>query len=195
MVSLGELILKFAQVDRVTYFPDGKTRESDTDHTVMLGVVACSLAAKFYPSLDLGKIAQYAFVHDLLEAYAGDTPSFNITPEAKAAKDTKEKEALSMLQGEFGALPWIVETIERYEALDDSEARFIKTLDKCMPKITHILNNGAWFREQGTTREEMVEFFKKQHAMFTEGYGKEFSELLILIRSLMDRVIETCFPE
>ncbi len=193
IIELGQLILQFGRVERATYHEDGKRKETDTDHTVMLGVLGCSLAAHLYPKLDLGKIAQYALVHDLVEAYAGDTPSFNITNEAKANKNQKEKEALHKIEENFKGFPWLVHTIKDYEHLVDSEARFIKTLDKCMPKITHILNKGTYFREVGKDKKEMIDFFIEQHASLTETYGKEFPELLVLIRKIMDMTIKECF--
>ncbi len=42
MVGLARLSLTFGQDNRITYHPDGKTPESDTDHTVMLGIIACT---------------------------------------------------------------------------------------------------------------------------------------------------------
>ncbi|HVB19970.1 MAG TPA: HD domain-containing protein [Candidatus Paceibacterota bacterium] len=161
VIALGQLVLKFAGVERITYHEDGKTRETDTDHTVMLGIIGCSIAAKLYPHLDLGRVSQYALVHDLVEVYAGDTPTVNISSEARVDKEKREKKALARIEKEFTAFPWLAETIFSYEALVDIEARFIKTLDKCMPKITHILNKGVYFKETGKERQEMVAVFQQ----------------------------------
>lgn len=194
MIALGQLVLKFARIERVTLHEDGLKNESDTDHTVMLGIIGCNIAAKLYPHLDLGKVSQYALVHDLVEVYAGDTDSFNITVEAKKNKDEREMAALKRIEKEFTVFPWLVETLHSYEALGDAEARFIKTLDKCMPKITHILNKGAYFKETGKNREELVIFFEKQHRGLAEGHAKEFPEMMTMIRVLMDITIDASFP-
>lgn len=194
IIELGQLVLAFARVERGTYHEDGKTSESDTDHTVMLGVIACNIAAKLYPRLDIGKVAQYALVHDLVEAYAGDTHSFNITQEEKERKDMKEKGALETIRKQFPIFPWLTQTIEQYEALTDEEARFVKALDKCMPKVTHILNKGSYFRKIGTTKDELFNWFEKQHQSLRKGYAKEFPELMTLMRTLMDMTIEATFP-
>ena len=74
VIALGRLALRFGRVDRITYHDDGVTAESDTDHTVMLGLIACAFAAAHLPDLDVGLIAEFAPVHDLVEVYAGDTP-------------------------------------------------------------------------------------------------------------------------
>ena len=66
-LSLAKLLLQFGRTNRITYHEDGVTPESDTDHTVMLGVMACAFAARYAPHLNNGKIAQFAFIHDLVE--------------------------------------------------------------------------------------------------------------------------------
>ncbi len=90
LIDIGKLILTFAKVNRVTLHEDGVTQESDTDHTVMLSVSACALASKLYPELNLGKIAQFAIVHDLVEVYALDTNTINITDSEREEKKDRE---------------------------------------------------------------------------------------------------------
>jgi len=85
VVRLGQLALAFGRVNRITRHEDGTTPESDTDHTVMLGLIACALAERWYPHLDRGLVAQYALVHDLVEVYAGDTPTLAIDAAGAAA--------------------------------------------------------------------------------------------------------------
>ncbi len=137
-LELGEFMMKFATVYRATYLNRKFDKESDADHTAMLAVMACAIAQKFHPEYDLGKVAQYALVHDLVEVYAGDTNTINFNTIDKAAKDKAEAKALEQIENKFGkTFPWIHETIRKYELLDEPESRFIKTLDKCMPGITH----------------------------------------------------------
>ena len=79
-VRLAALVLQFGRVNRATFHPDGIRRETDTDHTVMLGVLAAALASRWHTlGLNVGRVAEFALVHDLAEAYAGDTQSFDIT--------------------------------------------------------------------------------------------------------------------
>ncbi len=148
VIEAGKLVLRFGRVDRATYHEDGIRKETDTDHTVMLGVIACAFASRFLPHLDIGKVAQFALVHDLVEAYAGDTLTFGISDEGRAEKERREIEALKRIRREFSAsLTWIPEMIARYESLDTPEARYIKMLDKAMPKITHVLNRATYLRQ------------------------------------------------
>ena len=185
---MGELIFKFAKVNRVTYLDEGVTPESDTDHTVMLSVCACALAEKIYKdTLDLGKVAQYAIVHDLVEAYAGDTDSFGITEEGRAAKAKREEEAYHMICQKFDTVfPWIGEIIGSYERMETKEARFVKTVDKAMHKISHILNKGAYFKKRGLSEEEMWRDYTILVRTAEQKYGAEFPEVIVILEELME---------
>ena len=166
VIRLGELAMKFGEVNRITLHPDGITPESDTTHTVMLGLVACAFAQKYLPQLDVGLVAQYALVHDLVEVYAGDTPTLRLlTPAQKAEKETREGEALRRLSREFVyGFPWLVATLHTYEASATPEARYVRTMDKVLPKITHMLNACAGLHENGITPEELDRRFRHQAA-------------------------------
>jgi 5'-deoxynucleotidase YfbR-like HD superfamily hydrolase len=187
LVDIGKLVLTFARVNRATYHEDGVTPESDTDHTVMVSVCACALAEKLYPdSLDLGQVAQFAIVHDLVEAYAMDTDSFGISVDGKKEKDAREYEAFLRIKEEFKDIyPWIPNMIERYEALDTREARFVKTVDKLMHKITHVLNKGAYFKVRDMDAETMWNNYQTLVRAAEEKYGTEFPEVLALMDELI----------
>jgi putative hydrolases of HD superfamily len=188
-IALGLLTLRFGQVERITYHPDGKTPESDTDHTVMLSLIACALAERTAPQLDLGLVAQFALIHDLVEVYAGDTPTLRIGAAERAAKHRREVEAAHRLRVEYGpTLPWLPETIERYERQDTPEARFVKALDKAMPKITHYANGARTLRDQGMHREELTAVYEQQAADIA-AYAGEFPALLNLRGELVELVL------
>ncbi len=189
VIDLGALTLKFARVDRITNHEDGVTPESDTDHTVMLGLVACAYAARYATHLDIGKIAQYALIHDLVEVYAGDTPTLTKVPWDKKKKHEREMRALKRIQKEFSkTLPWIPTTIARYESLKDPEARFVKTMDKIMPTITHFLNNGKTLKKYGYTPQEHKIDLNNQRSLAMAHYAYDQKEALKIygeVRSIL----------
>jgi putative hydrolases of HD superfamily len=195
LVDVAQLVLTFAKVNRATFHEDGETPESDTDHTVMLSVCACALAERLYKdTLDIGLVAQFAITHDLVEAHAGDTDSFGLSEEGREAKQDREHQAFLLIKEKFGAIyPWIGAMIERYEALDTKEARFVKTIDKVMPKITHILNGGAYFKKRGMTEEEMWRDYGTVVVIAEEKHGAEFKEVTDLMRELMAMVREKSY--
>lgn len=192
VIDLGRLSLAFGTVNRITYHPDGVTPESDTDHTVMLGLTACALADRWvHLNLNVGLIAQYALVHDLVEVYAGDTPTLRQPgADAKAAKKQREQEAQQRISREFvKTLPWLPSLIGGYEALATREARFVKALDKLLPKITHILNGAATVREQGMSLDEVAARYDAQVDEL-RAYAADFPELFDLRRELVALVLE-----
>jgi 5'-deoxynucleotidase YfbR-like HD superfamily hydrolase len=75
-LRLARISLAFGRVERATKHEDGVRPETDTDHTVMLGFVACELAPQ---RLRRPLVAAYSMVHDMKEVYAGDTQTLTIT--------------------------------------------------------------------------------------------------------------------
>ena len=89
---------------------------------------------------------------------------------------------MERLDGEFGQrLPWVTSTLARYEAQTLPEARFVRGLDKCLPKIVHLLDGCAGLREQGMDPDELRAVFVRQEADMRRYVG-EFTELMDLPR-------------
>jgi putative hydrolases of HD superfamily len=193
LISLGRLSLQFGRVDRITFHDDGTTPESDTDHTVMLGLVACALAAGH--GLDVGLVAQYALVHDLVEVYAGDTNTLGgLSAEAKADKRAREHAAFLRIKDEFGdGMAWLPETLANYEIWFSPEARFVKAVDKLLPKVTHILNGCVTLHQQGVDPDRQAARYVEQRAEIA-AYTSEWPWLLDLHAELVERVMERFAP-
>ena len=190
VIALGQLSLAFGRVPRITRHEDGERPETDTDHTVMLALIACALAPQIRADLDLGLVAQYALVHDLVEVFAGDTPTLRVLDAAaRAAKAAREREAYERIAAAFGAtLPWLPDRIGEYEARRTPEARYVKALDKLMPKITHLLNGLATIRRQQMDVDELRARYTAQRDEL-RGYAADFPALLDLHAALVARVL------
>lgn len=188
VIALGQLALDFGRVNRITYHQDGATPESDTDHTVMLGLVACALAHG--TDLDVGLVAQYALVHDLVEVYAGDTATLRaLSGDAKADKKAREQAAYCRIFNEFDrAFPWLADTIANYEHQEDREARFVRALDKLLPKITHLGNGCATLHEQGMAFDQLTARYDLQEQELM-AYAAEFPIIFELRADLVGRVL------
>lgn len=194
LIDVGKLVLTFARVNRVTLHEDGSTPESDTDHTVMLSICACSLAQTLYPKLDVGMVAQFAIVHDLVEVYAGDTNTFNITKEGREEKEEREEKAFKRIKQEFdGIYSWIPSTIKAYESLETDEAQFVKVVDKIMTKLTHRINQGAYLRREGITKEETARHYGDQTKIIQEKYGKKFPEVITILTTLTESILDETY--
>ncbi len=140
--DIGRLANNYGGILRMTCLAD-RSREPDSIHALHLTALAVPYARAHYPDLDVGKVALYGPLHDLLEAYTGDVPTFAITPEGLNRKKQQEENAHRLLELQYGhRWPELVATVEAYESLADDEAAFVKALDKNDPGYTHFRNDG-----------------------------------------------------
>jgi putative hydrolase of HD superfamily len=191
VIDLGRLALAFGRIERTAcWHPDGLKREDDADHTVMLGWIAPALAQRLYPGeLDATLVAQFALIHDMPEVYAGDTSTLRIDSGGREAKAERERKAAWRIWCEFiDVLPWIPRTLADYEQQVMPEARFVRAVDKILPKIVHLLDGAKGLIEEGMTPAELRDVFDRQ-ATDMAAYAGEFTGLLNLRAELVDRTI------
>lgn len=181
--SIAQLALRFARVERVTRHEDGVRPETDTDHSIMLALVACDLAPE---GLSRARVSEFAVVHDLVEAYSGDVQTLIIDAAGRAAKEERERAAFARIRAEFGEGSWIVETLTAYEAQAEPEARYVRLMDKVLPKLTHLFNGCVAAREL-TTFSGFVASHEAQHRKLAAEYGGEpwAAEILTLLQDAM----------
>lgn len=182
-VAIAGSVLALGEIERATYHPDGKRAESDTTHTVMLGL----LAAEFAPStLRKGLIAELALVHDLAEAIAGDTQTYRITAEERQAKEERERQASRELQRRIGYLSHTAMLLREYASQATPEARWVRLIDKLCPQLTRVFNGSRGpQRELVGTREAFRERNAKHLSALTEQFP-EFADGLRLIGDAMN---------
>ncbi len=182
-IQLGQLVADFARVERVPRWADNR-HESDVEHSYLLALVACELAAAYYPELQTGLIAEFANVHDLVEVKVGDTPTFLATPEQLDEKIVREHTALRELQAE---LPnHTVEMLTRYEEQHEPEARFVKVVDKMTPAIVNIVSGNLrpMYEDYAIhTSEEFLETANHRDTILAEKYP-DFPEIVEACRLL-----------
>lgn len=191
LTNLSKVLMQFAKINRATYLDTNDTPESDTDHTVMLAIIACAVAASYEPTLDIGKVAQFAIIHDLVEVYAGDVNTIDFENIDHEAKESAETAALQRIATEFGeSFPWIHETIIAYERLDTAEARFVKTLDKAMPTLTHLHTNNQAVHDSFNDPAAFETSVHKRRKQILSTYGADQALALAIRTTLIERVIE-----
>jgi len=156
---LVRLALQLGRVDRGLAHPDGYP-ESDTDHSVNLAWLACSIAREFYPDLNLGLICQFAVVHDAVEVYAGDTYAVTAGDAGRKKQKEDEEKALYRIWDELPLLEWLPRMIDRYEQKDTREARFVYLCDKLAARVVLRLEGdaAARLRAQGSTDQDVVAY-------------------------------------
>lgn len=139
---LRGLLLPLADVRRTMVIPgQPERRENVAEHSFFLAGLACALAGRVDPGLDVGLVAQFALVHDMVEARTGDVSVW--APESELrAKRGREEVALADLLKEFGPVfDWFGRTLRDYETLTTPESRFVYALDKIVPHAMVVLGN------------------------------------------------------
>jgi len=186
-LALAALALRFSRVERATLHEDGVRKETDADHVVMLGLLAAELVPRERGDLDPGLVALLIFVHDLPEAYAGDTNTLRISSEEQAAKRQREAAARERIAGELQSLGGfgVAELMGIYEAQIRPEARFVRLLDKIAPKLTHATNGCAAPKAMGMDLDELRALHRRQFDELLAEYP-EFPTALNLLRAAMD---------
>lgn len=158
--QVGELSMRVAREFRVPVYPDGRA-ESLSEHSQTLAMVSLELASRFYPELDLGRVALLAVVHDLaeIEAVGGDTSTLGITESGLEAKIAREAEGSRRLRVKYPFARHLLDLMDGYEpeapSVDD-EAALVFITDKIVPTIMHTNNGMAILREKGITTGELL---------------------------------------
>ena len=193
LVAFCDLILQFGQVFRATMDSNGNP-ESDTTHTVMLAMLVLCTAGKEKIPLKIDLCLGYALVHDLAEAKAGDTPTLiELTPEQQALKDAKEAKARKQIREELSGFPVLLQLLDAYETQEDPEAKFVKVLDKILPKLTHSGNGYRVPLANGFTKEAFAARLHRQAEMLKK-HAPELEYAHSLYRFTSDHAIQN-FPE
>ncbi len=152
---MRELIVPFYEIERAIplLLKKGRRNENDAEHSWSVALMACLLAEHIDSSLDIGKVCQFAVVHDLAEIYAGDTNVFGPEDEHQT-KQEREERALRELQNDFAHFPWLVTTLTAYEQQNTAEAKFVRSIDKLVPLLFDYITEGIYFREHKYTLED-----------------------------------------
>lgn len=195
LLTIGSIATEFATVQRAPYYREGR-RETDTDHTVHLGLTATHLAVQLYPDqLDPGRVVLMSMVHDLVEVYAGDTRTFGASAQDLMIKEVREKRGFDRLSRELP--PSLFETLTAYETQIEPEARFVRVVDKFLPAIINTVNLrfSAFLEDYGVYDAQQVEYeFRLKTAKYAD-YFVEFPEVLVISQAAHDYMMQMYFDE
>jgi len=180
-----DLALPFYLIGRDAVVPVGTRRfENDAEHSWSVAFLACSLAPEVDKSLDVGKVAQFAIVHDLIEVFAGDTSPWH-QENIRASKEVREAQALKAIEERFARFPWITAAIKEYESKLSNEAKFVWAVDKIIILILRHLDKGRYYIETSVTKElfdeRLVDHRRKAHAH--PAIGEYYEQLLEVFKA------------
>jgi putative hydrolase of HD superfamily len=188
LIDLQKLLLTFSQIERIIHREHhGKiVQENDTEHSYNLTMTAWFLS-QYFPELDKDLLIRYALAHDMVEVHAGDTYVF-ADAATLASKTDREHAAFKQLQTEWHDFPDLLEAIESYEKRESPEAKFVYALDKIIPVMTILINDGYTWKHEHITPEQLDSIKRTKVALSPEisPYYDELYELFMSNRQLFD---------
>lgn len=190
-LQLGALSSRLALEDRTLVNHMNGRPENVAEHSTMLAIVAPGIAEKYYSDLDANLVARFASIHDVVEAYVGDTTTHIINERKLREKANREAKALEQLKEDFSSLPNFVKLVEEYEAQEIPEARFVRIIDKWMPVLVHFADKGKTIHAY-THKQELMDSFAARSAQLKEQYP-DFIYLVTIREELTELAAKNFF--
>lgn len=159
MQRIVDFILELDKLKGVTrkVRPLGLDRyENSAEHSWQLAMLAASLAQYAETPVDIDRVIRMLLVHDIGEIDTGDTMAFveGGREESKAAELAAATRIFGMLPEQQGA-PFLALWRE-FDHDETPEARFANAMDRAMPVLLNLANNGQSWRENGISYERVV---------------------------------------
>ncbi|MDR1071371.1 MAG: HD domain-containing protein [Rickettsiales bacterium] len=137
-----DTVERLCYVKRYTVMRNGD-REKDSDHIMKLMFMIMMITPYIKQQADAQKMLEMALVHDLVEADAGDVPSFEQTPEVKDQKTRREKEVIEKYRTD---LPEpigqkIYDLFMEFENQKTPESKIVRAFDRFESNIQCLKEN------------------------------------------------------
>ena len=159
MQQVVDFILEIDKLKAVTrkIRPPGLDRyENSAEHSWQIALLAISLASHAGAPIDLSRVVGMLLVHDLGEIDTGDTLAFveGGWDERKAAERAAVTRIFGLLPEEEGAA--FLALWQEFDQEETPEARFANAVDRAMPVLLNLSNQGQSWRENGVSYERVV---------------------------------------
>lgn len=130
--------------------------ENSAEHSWQICVFALSLAEYSPVKIDMNRVVRMLLVHDIGEIETGDTFFFTEGgwKERKAAEYEGVRRIFSLLPESLASD--FLELWVEFEAAETPEARFATVVDRAMPVLLNLNNQGQSWRENGVSYETVV---------------------------------------
>ncbi|MCC5796652.1 MAG: HD domain-containing protein [Methylophaga sp.] len=175
---LNDITAFFLQLDalkhinRRSYITGGDRYENSAEHSWHLAMACWALANYFKLDLNIETLLKLALVHDLGEIDAGDT--FLYAKDRTAAHHA-ERQCLDRLAGHPGnTISDLTELWEVQELGHSKEATLLKTVDRLLPFLLNINNEGKPWRENNVTKSQV----SAAHAFIADTFPEIYQWLM-----------------
>jgi putative hydrolases of HD superfamily len=159
MQPIVDFILELDRLKGVTRKtrPLGLDRyENSAEHSWQLTLLALALAPHANSPVDVDRVVRMLLVHDVGEIDTGDTMVY--VEDGWEARKAAERAAVARIFGRLsnGDGDRLQALWEEFEAGETAEARFAHAVDRAMPVLLNLANNGQSWRENGITHARVV---------------------------------------
>lgn len=159
MQNIVDFILELDKLKGVTrkVKPLGLERyENSAEHSWQLALMASSLVQYAEQPVDLDHVVVMLLVHDIGEIDTGDTMAF-----VEGGWQERKRDELAAVTRIFGMLPEpqrekFLALWREFESGDTPESRFANAVDRAMPVLLNLHNNGQSWRENDISYERVV---------------------------------------
>jgi putative hydrolase of HD superfamily len=159
MQQIVDFILELDKLKGVTRKtrPLGLERyENSAEHSWQIALLAASLAHHAGTAVDINRVIRMLLVHDIGEIDTGDTLVY-----AEEGWEARKAAELAAVKRIFGMLPEqrgeaFLALWQEFEQGDTPEARFAHAMDRAMPVLLNLANEGQSWRENGISHERVV---------------------------------------
>jgi putative hydrolase of HD superfamily len=159
MQPIVDFILEIDRLKGVTrkVKPLGLDRyENSAEHSWQLALMASSLAPHAADPVNIDHVIRMLLVHDIGEIDTGDTMAF-----VEGGWQERKRDELAAVTRIFGLLPGgqgdqFLALWQEFESGDTPESRFANAVDRAMPVLLNLNNNGQSWRENGISYERVV---------------------------------------
>lgn len=159
MQQFVDFVLELEKLKGVTrkVRPLGQSRyENSAEHSWQIALLAAALARHAEPGIDIHRVISMLLVHDIGEIDTGDTMVF-----VEGGWEQRKAAELAAVRRIFGLLPEAAGTAfvalwQEFEQAETPEARFANAVDRAMPVLLNLANNGQSWRENGISYDRVV---------------------------------------
>jgi putative hydrolase of HD superfamily len=131
--------------------------ENSAEHSWQIALLALSLAQFAEPGTDLDRVVRMLLVHDVGEIDTGDTLVY-----VEGGWEERKAEELAAVTRIFGLAPAgagadFLALWREFEDGQTREARFANAVDRAMPALINLANDGQSWRENGIVHARVVQ--------------------------------------
>lgn len=148
---------KLKQVERRTRLIGNSRRENSAEHSWHLAMGALSLQPFAPQGVDIGRVVKMALLHDIVEIDVGDVLVYDL-----AGREAVEEQEARAAERLFGLMPQpmaneFLRLWQEYEAGESLDARFAGALDRILPVLQNLHNEGRSWLENNIALEQVIQ--------------------------------------